>query len=52
MMSVAAFMAHHDDPFSAKELALAYWTIAAALILTGPGDFSLDRFISKKKRRK
>ncbi len=47
-MSVAAFMVHAADPFSAKELAFAYWTIAGALILTGAGQFSLDNRIFKK----
>jgi len=42
-MSVAAFLAHAADPLSAKELALAYWTIAGALIFLGPGRLSLDR---------
>lgn len=41
-MSVAAFIAHSADPFSKKELALAYWTISGALILTGGGKFCLD----------
>lgn len=41
-MSVAAFLHHAADPFSQRELALAYWTMAGALILTGPGPFSLD----------
>jgi len=42
-MSVAAFMAHAADPFQKKELALAYWTIAGALVMTGGGRWSLDR---------
>ena len=40
-MSVAAFVAHAADPLAKKELALAYWTIAGALFLTGPGRFRL-----------
>lgn len=42
-MSVAAFVAHAADPFQKKELAIAYWTIAGALMMTGGGRFSLDR---------
>ncbi|MBI4341234.1 MAG: DoxX family protein, partial [Candidatus Omnitrophica bacterium] len=34
-MTVAAFIRHAADPLNVKELALAYWTIAGALILTG-----------------
>lgn len=41
-MSVAAFIAHAQDPFAAKELAFAYWTMAGALMFTGAGNLSLD----------
>ena len=41
-MSVAAFLQHAHDPLNVKELALAYWTIAGALILMGGGKWSLD----------
>lgn len=41
-MTVAAFIVHASDPFSKKELALAYWAVALALMLTGPGPLSLD----------
>ena len=42
-MSVAVFMQHAADPLKVKELALCYWAMAGALILTGAGKFSLDR---------
>ena len=42
-MTVAAFVRHAGDPFSVKELALAYWTMSAAVFLCGPGPFSLDK---------
>lgn len=42
-MLVAGFGRHAADPFGVKEKALAYATMALTLILTGPGDFSLDR---------
>ena len=41
-MSVAWMKAHAADPFQVKELALAYWTMAGALILLGGGAYSLD----------
>ena len=47
-MSVAAFLHHAADPFSKKELALAYWSIAGFLILTGAGRFSLDGLLKKR----
>ncbi len=42
-MSVAAFKTHAADPFQVKELALAYWTVAGALILTGGGRLGLSQ---------
>jgi len=47
-MSVAAFGAHAADPFQKKELALAFWTMAGALICLGGGKYSLDAVIRKK----
>ena len=41
-MTVAVFRVHWADPFDVKELGLAYWTMAAALALTGGGRFSID----------
>lgn len=41
-MSVAIFLAHAGDPLSKKELAIAYWTMAGALVFTGGGKFSID----------
>jgi putative oxidoreductase len=44
-MTVAAFITHSADPLNVKELALAYWVMSSALVLTGPGKFSFDRKI-------
>jgi len=41
-MGTAIFVAHAADPFAKKELALAYWTMAGTLILTGAGRWSID----------
>ena len=48
-MSVAAFLRHAADPFSVKELALAYWTMAGALILMGSGPYALDTLINRRR---
>ena len=48
-MSVAFFIRHRLDPFQVKELALAYWTVAGALMMTGGGRWSLDRYFTKKR---
>jgi putative oxidoreductase len=43
----AALKVHAVDPFSKKELALAYALVAVVLIFTGPGRYSLDARLSK-----
>ncbi|OGX24171.1 MAG: hypothetical protein A2787_03550 [Omnitrophica WOR_2 bacterium RIFCSPHIGHO2_01_FULL_48_9] len=48
-MSVAAFVVHKADPLNIKELALAYWTMAGLLILTGGGKFSIEAILQGKK---
>jgi putative oxidoreductase len=47
-MAVAAFIAHGDDPFQRKELALFYLVVYVVLLLAGSGKYSVDRLISKK----
>lgn len=49
-MSVAVFIHHAQDPLGVKELALAYWTMAGALIFTGGGGVALDRLFRGKHR--
>lgn len=48
-MSVAAFIAHKADPLKAKELALAYWTLAGTLVFLGGGSLSLSSKLGKGK---
>jgi putative oxidoreductase len=42
-MAVAAFLVHGSDPFSGKELALSYLAAYAAILVAGPGKFSIDQ---------
>ena len=48
-MGVAVFLRHAADPFFRKELALAYWTMAGALMCLGAGPYSLDAKLSKRR---
>ena len=47
-MAVAAFIAHADDPFNRKEMALLYLVIFLVLLITGSGKYSVDRLIGRK----
>lgn len=42
-MLVAIFVAHGNDPWQKKELAVAYLAVYAVLMLTGPGRYSVDQ---------
>ncbi|MFD2035088.1 DoxX family protein [Belliella marina] len=48
-MCVAAFIAHGGDPFSVQEMSLLYLTVFVSLFLLGPGKWSVDGQIKKKK---
>jgi putative oxidoreductase len=50
-MSVAAFIAHANDPFGKKELALVYLLIFITIAILGPGKYSLDALINRPQRR-
>lgn len=45
---VIVWVIHREDPFSDKEHGLLYLLSYLALMLTGPGKFSLDRLFGRK----
>jgi putative oxidoreductase len=47
-MLVAALHFHAADPFSKKELALSYAAVALALLVAGPGRFSVDARLARR----
>lgn len=47
-MAVAAFVQHAADPFQKVEFALAYGVAALALLISGPGRFSVDALIARR----
>ncbi|MFM9056600.1 MAG: DoxX family protein [Bacteroidota bacterium] len=47
-MAVAVFMVHAGDPFSDKEHALMYALAFLCVLLSGPGQFSLDQQLRKR----
>ena len=51
-MSVAAFVAHGGDPFKKKELALAFWAVSLAVVIAGPGRYSVDAWLLGRSRPK
>jgi putative oxidoreductase len=48
-MLVAAFVIHGDDPWSKKEFPLLYAVVWFALFLAGPGRYSLDYVLSRRR---
>ena len=47
-LGVAAFLIHAADPFQKKELALAYVLVSIAVLVAGPGRFSLDGWLTSR----
>ena len=48
-MMIAALVAHGGDPFSKMESSLLYLSIYILLLATGPGKFSIDAMINKRR---
>ncbi|WP_145200856.1 DoxX family protein [Thalassoglobus polymorphus] len=48
-MIIALFVIHGADPWQRKELAAIFLSVYAAIVLTGPGRFSLDHSLWGKK---
>jgi putative oxidoreductase len=51
-LGVAAFHVHAADPYQRKELALAYVIVALAVLVAGPGRFSLDALLAARTSRR
>ena len=47
-MLVAAFVSHGPDPFRQKELALLYFLLYLALLVTGSRKYSLDHLMIRR----
>jgi putative oxidoreductase len=47
-MFVAAFVAHADDPFRQKEMAILYFLFYLAFLVLGSRKYSLDYLLTKK----
>jgi putative oxidoreductase len=48
-MFVAYFIAHANDPFQAKELALLFFLLSIVIYITGSGKYSLDKILFKNR---
>jgi len=49
-MIVAGFVRHASDPFQSRELSLLYLYVATLFFFVGPGRYSLDWMIWKRKQ--
>ena len=48
-MAVAAFVRHGGDPFGKKELSILYALFALGIMLIGPGRYSLDAILRRRR---
>lgn len=48
-MLVAAFYIHGADPFGEKELPLLFFTLFGSILISGGGNYSVDRVMERKK---
>lgn len=48
-MFIAAFVVHSGDPFAKREMSLLYLCLYLLLFAFGPGKYSIDGMISKRR---
>lgn len=48
-MAVAGLVFHNADPFSKRETSLLYLSVYSLIFAAGPGKYSIDGMISKRK---
>lgn len=48
-MAVAGLMVHGADPFAKKEMSLLYLSVYLLLFAVGPGRYSVDSMITKRR---
>ena len=46
-MATAFFVIHGSDPFAKQEMSLIYLVMYIAILVAGPGKYSVDKFINK-----
>lgn len=49
-MFVAAFMANAGEPWNKQELAMSYAAIFVTLLIAGPGRYSADAMLQRRRR--
>jgi putative oxidoreductase len=52
LMIVAVFIVHGNDGFEKQEIGLLFLVAYLFLLVTGPGKYSIDRFISPSSGRR